>query len=307
MTQQKTCIALITKPDSSEVAVSVAELLDYCIAKNIILATLPKTPGIELKNSKQSKYVHICRSIKEAVSKASVVVTLGGDGTLLSVVRFISTTVPLIGIHYGTLGFLTEHMPSELISVLEDTLNETASLVSRPLLEGRITNDKKQKSVAWSCLAANDIVIQKGGRQKLLEFLVEGSIHKGCFRELYTLRADGIIIATPTGSTAYSLAAGGSVVHPKVGGNLITPLNPHSLTMRPLIVPQEMIIRVRLLTKNEDVVLSIDGQEQVNLEFGSVLEICRSNRTITLVDSKERSYFDVLTRKLHWGKGIVVA
>jgi NAD+ kinase len=227
----------------------------------------------------------------EVPGASDFVIVLGGDGTLLSVAYCTALAgVPVMGINLGRLGFLTEIPVSEAFLTLDAFLGGTEGLISpRALLE--VTTDNG----AAYCL--NDVVITKGAVARMIEFtiLVDD-------QAVATLKADGLIVSTPTGSTAYSLAAGGPIIHPQVPAAVLTPICPHTLTYRPMIIPSDSEVRVRLLTGGEDVYLTLDGQRGGVLHRNDTLKIRKAPMELQLVTSPRRSYYDLVKEKLSWAE-----
>jgi NAD+ kinase len=229
---------------------------------------------------------------RAAIAGASdLVVVLGGDGTLLSVAHLAAQAgVPVMGVNLGRLGFLTEIPVSEATLTLDRFLDGDASLISpRWLLEARTGN-----AVAF-CL--NDVVVTKGAKARMIELAlgVDG-------QEVATLKADGLIVSTPTGSTAYSLSAGGPILHPLVPAIALTPICPHTLSFRPLAVPATSAIAVRLLTEGEEVHYTLDGQRGGVLVRNDVVAIRKAPFELQLVTSPRRSYYDLVKEKLGWAE-----
>ncbi len=229
---------------------------------------------------------------REAVAPASdLVVVLGGDGTLLSVAHHAARAgVPVMGVNLGRLGFLTEIPVSEALSTLDRFLADGGSLVSpRWLIEARTGNE-----IAY-CL--NDVVVTKGAKSRMIELalLVDG-------RDVAILKADGLIVSTPTGSTAYSLSAGGPILHPKVPAILLTPICPHTLSFRPMAVPATSTVGVRLLTGGEEVHMTLDGQRGGAMAANDLVEVRKAPFELQLVTSPKRSYYDLVKEKLGWAE-----
>ena len=229
---------------------------------------------------------------RAAIAGASdLVVVLGGDGTLLSVAHLAAQAgVPVMGVNLGRLGFLTEIPVGEATLTLDKFLAGDASLVSpRWLLEARTGAE-----VSY-CL--NDVVVTKGAKARMIELAiaVDG-------RDVAMLKADGLIVSTPTGSTAYSLSAGGPIVHPKVPAIVLTPICPHTFSFRPLAVPSTSTLGVRLLTGGEEVHLTLDGQRGGGLVRNDVVEIRKAPFELQLVTSPRRSYYDLVKEKLGWAE-----
>ncbi|MGH7830937.1 MAG: NAD(+)/NADH kinase [Candidatus Binatia bacterium] len=231
---------------------------------------------------------------EEMARKADLIVVLGGDGTLLSVAHLVEPDVPILGVNLGGLGFITEVAADELESVLADTLAGHFSVERRMTLELRVSG-KRGKQKRFRVL--NDGVIAKGARARIID--LETYVGK---EYLCTYRADGLIISTPTGSTAYSLAAGGPILYPSLGAIVLAPICPHTLTNRPIVVSNKSTIRVTLRSAGDTVILSPDGQQGVLLNNGDVVEVRDYGVPVSLVKAPSRGYFEVLRTKLKWGE-----
>ena len=234
-------------------------------------------------------------SKSEIMKRADLVVVLGGDGTLLSVARHSAArAVPVLGVNLGGLGFLTDVRPEEVYRALERVLAGEFRSEPRSMLAASIVRGGK---AIRRFHALNDVVINKGALARVLDLAtsVDGI-------PLCTYKADGLIFATPTGSTAYSLSAGGAIVEPSVGVVMIAPICPHTLTQRPIVLPERARIRVAVSSPDEEVVLTVDGQEGMELENGDIVEVSRSRRHALLVRSPSHSFFELLRTKLRWGE-----
>jgi NAD+ kinase len=234
----------------------------------------------------------------EVVRRVDMVVVLGGDGTLLSVADCIGATgsgIPLLGVNFGSLGFLTEVTLPELYRSLESALAGTAPIEDRLMLRATTT---RHDTVFGDYIALNDVVITKGARSRMIDL----SVWVG--EEFVTrVKADGLIVATPTGSTAYNLAAGGPIVQPTLDALLLTPIAPHTLTNRPIVIPAGSPVRVQpLIVDREEVYVTFDGQAGFQLAAGDEICIRRADRMLRLVRPTTRSYFEVLREKLKWGE-----
>jgi NAD+ kinase len=234
------------------------------------------------------------RSLPALASSVDLVLVLGGDGTLLGVARNMPPRpVPILGVNLGSLGFLTETTQEEVEAILAEVLEGRFEVEDRMMLQASMLRGRKTVS---SHRLLNDVVISKSALARILEMNVK--IDR---RFVATYHADGLILSTPTGSTAYSLSAGGPIVLPSVSAFCITPICPHALTNRPLVVPDSVGIEVALRTGAEDVYCTMDGQVGLPMKAGDRLRVRRSGATLPLVISRERNYFDVLRRKLRWG------
>jgi len=225
-------------------------------------------------------------------------VLLGGDGTLIGMARRVARAgadVPIAGVNFGSLGFLTEITLDDLYPSLEGVLEGSAPIEERMMLHAKVLR-------AGACftdeLVLNDVVITKAALSRIIELSV--SIGNDVVMQV---RADGLIVATPTGSTAYNLAAGGPIVQPVVDALLLTPIAPHMLTNRPLVVTGTSTVAVEPnMNGNDEVFVTFDGQSGHALQAGDVVTIERASRPLCLVRSAKRSYFDVLRQKLKWGE-----
>jgi NAD+ kinase len=231
----------------------------------------------------------------EIPSQADMIVVLGGDGTLISVARLVGEReVPIMGVNLGSLGFLTEISLDGLYPALAAYLRGEYSVSERMML--RVAVQRNGEEIC-SYEALNDAVINKGAPAKIitLDATVDGSF-------LATFKADGLILASPTGSTGYSLSANGPIIDPSVDCMVITPICPHTLTNRPLVVAAETVITVTLDSMMENVMLTIDGQLGVKLEYRDVITVRRAEHRTRLVMSAATDYFEVLRNKLKWGE-----
>jgi len=231
----------------------------------------------------------------EVAARADLVVVLGGDGTLLSVARLIGPReVPILGVNLGGLGFLTEVTLEELFPTLEAVLRDQFAVSRRLTMTARVL--RGGEAVA-SFEALNDAVITKTALSRIvdLEAHVNGEY-------VATFRADGLIVSTPTGSTAYCLAAGGPIIYPSLPALVIIPICPHTLTNRPLVVPDAAVVEIIQGSPGEDVHLTVDGQVGVGLRHRDVVVVQRSDRTIALIKSPKLNYFELLRTKLKWGE-----
>lgn len=223
--------------------------------------------------------------------KIDIAVTLGGDGTLLNVARHVAPyKIPILGINLGHVGFLTEIELADLYNDLERFSKNSYTIDYRMMLETEVVRDGE---VLEKFLALNDVVVTKGPFARLIRL-------KTYANEDYidTYPADGLIIATPTGSTAYSLSAGGPIIHPNMNLLLLTPICPHTLHSRSIVVSENDVIKVKLLADHPEIMLTVDGQQGYKLLPGDQIIIKKSNFLTRLIRLKERSFYDVLRKKL---------
>ncbi len=229
------------------------------------------------------------------IPSLDVLLTLGGDGTLLRGARLVGRhAVPVLGINLGHLGFLTTAPPHELEIALDRWLHGDFEIDRRMALAVRSVGVGGEQGGEY--LALNDAVLSKGGSARVIRMKVTA-----LREEIGSYSADGIILATPTGSTAYSLSAGGPIVHPDVDCIVATPISPHTLSVRPLVLPAEEILTVEVLSPTEELVLTIDGQESERLVPGARVVVSRAADRVCLVRLPDRTFFSTLRRKLRWG------
>jgi len=280
-------VAIISKPSKAELATILPELLSWFRQRGYQLyldqETAQYTNGEEVVPREEIGAKH-----------PDFALVLGGDGTLLSAARAVAHEgVPILAVNLGSLGFLTEVPLSEMQSTLEAVDNGTCPTEQRALLDCSLIRDGNKVARHF---ALNDAVVSKSALARLLDFdlVVDGVFVFNC-------KADGVIIATPTGSTAYSLAAGGPVLMPSVTSFVVTPVCPHSLTHRPLVVTEKATIELRVETGGEDAYLSIDGQVGEPVKPGDRVVCHRAEHTVKLLRMK-KTFFNVLRTKLKWGQ-----
>jgi NAD+ kinase len=231
---------------------------------------------------------------RQVAAEVDALVVLGGDGTLLAASRLLERSVPVLGVNFGSLGFLTEIALPELYPTLEAVLADRHQFEERRLLHVRVRRAGKP-DVGGDVL--NDVVISKAGASRIIELDVSVD---GLFVSAF--RADGLIVSSPTGSTAYNLAAGGPLLHPALPAIVLTPICPHMLTNRPLVVGDDVRIDVRLRAAREvEVMAALDGQQIFSLADQDGVSVTRSARRLTLVKAAGRDYYEVLRTKLKWG------
>jgi NAD+ kinase len=234
-------------------------------------------------------------SKKEMALKADLIISLGGDGTLLNIAPLVERPeVPILGVNLGALGFITEVAVDELEPVLSKTLSGDYEVEKRMTLEVRVLGKNGR---AHKFRVLNDVVIAKGARSRIID--LETYVGKDY---LCTYRADGLIISTPTGSTAYSLAAAGPILEPTLGAIVLAPICPHTLTHRPIVVPSNAVIRVTLRSFGDTVILIPDGQQGMRLNNGDRVEARDYGLPVSLIKLPSRSYYEILREKLKWGE-----
>lgn len=222
--------------------------------------------------------------------EVDLLIVLGGDGTLLSIAHVAAQKdVPVVGVNLGALGFLTEIPLDEIYITLDSYMESNDKIVSR-----RQMLQAKTEKNSYFCL--NDVVINKGALARMIRcaIWIDG-------KEIAMTRADGLVISTPTGSTAYSLSAGGPIIQPYIPAIILTPICPHTLSFRPMVISSESEVKVQLLTGGEEVYLTIDGQRGELMKRDDTVTVCQSGLKLQLVSSPRRNYFDLLKEKLRWG------
>jgi NAD+ kinase len=243
---------------------------------------------------------HVRTATRDALPcEADLIVVLGGDGTLLAMAARIAKAgrdIPILGVNFGSLGFLTEIRIDELMPSLESTLSGSAAFEERAMLEA---DAYRNETRADSRVVLNDVVFTKGALSRMIELSVSVS---GGF--VTRVKADGLIVASATGSTAYNLAAGGPIVHPGVDALVLTPIAPHTLTNRPVVIPGHADVEVRPHFEGgaDDVFVTYDGQSGYTLHEGDFVRVRKSDRVLRLVKASTRGYFEVLREKLKWGE-----
>ncbi len=232
---------------------------------------------------------------EEIPELADLIIVLGGDGTLISVARLVGErNVPIVGVNLGRLGFLTEITRNELPAMLERLIADDYQVSDRMMLDAFIHRGDK---VVGKFTVLNDVVINKGALARIIdmETCVDG-------RHLTSYKADGLIISTPTGSTGYNLAAGGPIIYPDINSLLITPICPHMLTNRPIMVWSRSVIEIMVNFEDDVVFFTADGQVGHKLIPGDRVEVRRSESRTRLVTSPSKDYFEILRTKLNWGQ-----
>ncbi len=232
----------------------------------------------------------------EIPALVEMIIVLGGDGTLLSAARLVAdahSDVPIFGVNLGSLGFMAEVSLDELYDNLEKAIAGKLVTEDRIMLTASVLREGKRIA---QYRVLNDAVINKGALARMMELRI--SVNDG---HLTTLRADGLIVATPTGSTAYSLSAGGPIIHPTIHCFVLTPICPHTLSNRPIALPDSVAVKVCLTSPSEDVSLTLDGQIGFALEPNDIVEIKKSRFRIKLIKHPSKSYYEILRTKLKWG------
>ena len=262
---------IVTKPKQPEVARVARDLIQWFQSKNVVATLEP-----------------------QGISVADLAVVLGGDGTLLAAARLLGDRqVPIVAVNYGGLGFLTEVTLDEMYPALERVLTGEFITELRMMVELSVLRGGKQLA---EYRALNDVVINKGTVSRMIEL-------EACVDGQYVsrFRADGLIVSTPTGSTAYNISAGGPIIFPTMSAMVITPICSHTLTNRPIVLPEGVKVDITLRSAQDDVYVTVDGQVGLKLQMDDILVVEKSDVAVKLVAPADKNYFDVLRGKLKWG------
>jgi NAD+ kinase len=234
------------------------------------------------------------KRVEEFAGAIDLAVVLGGDGTMLGIGRQLAgSKVPLVGINMGRLGYMTDIPIQNVQTVLPQIIAGEYEADTRTLLDAVVLRNGKEINRA---LALNDVVVNRSGISGMVELAVRVN---GSF--MYNQRSDGLIVSTPTGSTAYALSAGGPILHPRVAGILLAPIAPHSLSNRPIVLPQDIVVSIEVVDGRE-VIVNFDMQSQTDLQTGDTIEVSQSKKTITLLHPRSHSDYKTLREKLHWNE-----
>jgi NAD+ kinase len=281
-------IGIISRPRRSNLSEVVPSLLPWLEDRGIHVVYDQETATSLAEPSEG-------RSREQVAAASDLLLVLGGDGTLLAAARVAAPRgTPILPINMGSLGFLTSFMLEELYPALEDILAGRLTISERVMLHAELERGDK---ILDKQTVLNEVVINKGALARMIE--LELSIDNDF---VCRYRADGLIVASPTGSTAYSLSAGGPIVHPSVESFIITPICPHTLSDRPVVVGDTSIIEVKLSAGTESVFLTLDGQKGIPLQATDRVRISRAQQLLKLIQTPNKSYFEILRNKLKWGE-----
>lgn len=282
VSKQIKTVGIVVKPGHAEARKTAAELSDWLRSRNLAQACEPVSSG-EIHGENAPTMI------------ADLIVVLGGDGTMISTARLIGEAdVLVLGINYGSLGYLTDFRIEEMFPALEAIIAGQYDIDRRVMLDIEHWHGTEKLATGR---VLNDLVINKAALARIIDIDVK-------LNDLFVnrFRADGLIVSTPTGSTAYNLSAGGPIIYPSMNAVVLTPICPFTLTNRPLVVPDSAAIELTLVNENEGVVLSLDGQTGYPMKAGERVIIRKSATTFNLVQPTNRNYFDVLRDKLKWGR-----
>jgi NAD+ kinase len=286
-------IGVVVKPHQPDALQTLCRLTEWLSRHDIKLVGGPEIERERIEHETGC----VVESIKEeALAKAvDLMLVLGGDGTMIATARMLGDIeVPVMGVNYGGLGYLAEFPLQELFSALEAILSGDYRVQERLMLAVEL---RRGEELITKNRVLNDVVVNKSALARIIE--IEAYLNN---QFLNRFRADGLIVSTPTGSTAYNLSAGGPIIFPSMNAIVITPICPFTLSNRPIVVPDDSVIEVRLMTENEEVALTLDGQVGFPLKAGDRAVIRKSSATFNLVQPANRNYFDVLRDKLKWGR-----
>ena len=281
-------IGIVSKPKKAEIREIVPELVEW-LRKRDIEVSIDKETGSILESSEK------CLTRNELPGKVDLLVVLGGDGTLLAAARALYRhEVPIFAVNLGDLGFLTVITRDELYPALEGVLSGNYRSERRVQIEGELV---RADEVLSTFRALNDVVLNKGAIARIQDFEVYAD---GEFISNY--KSDGLIVSTPTGSTAYSLAAGGPVVSPSVEAFIITPICAHTLTNRPLVLRDSANIEIVVKSQREAAYLTVDGQVGIATHSEDIIRVRKSDSYVELIQPPQRNYYEILRQKLKWGE-----
>jgi NAD+ kinase len=293
MTSSIKRIGIVLKPHQPDALKTMCELTVWLAKRGI---SLFGGPEIERETIARQTGCAVEQVEPERIAaNADLMLVLGGDGTMIAAARLMGQAeVPVLGINYGGLGYLAEFRIEELYSALESILAGDFRLDQRVMLDVEL---KRGDETVARKRVLNDVVINKSALARIIE--IEAYLNQ---QFVNSFRADGLIVSTPTGSTAYNLSAGGPVIFPSMNAVVITPICPFTLSNRPIVVPDDAAIELHLKTEQEDVALTLDGQVGFPLKVEDRVVIQKSQTTFNLVQPANRNYFDVLRDKLRWGR-----
>jgi NAD+ kinase len=286
-------IGIVLKPHQPEALKTICELVVWLAERNI---TLVGGPEIERERIEHQTGCPVHQLETEQIAAGvDLILVLGGDGTMIATARMVGDQeVPVLGVNYGGLGYLAEFRIEELYTALESILSGNYRLDHRVMLAVEL---KRGDAPLQSSRVLNDVVINKSALARIIQ--IDAYLNR---QFVNSFRADGLIVSTPTGSTAYNLSAGGPVIFPSMNAVVITPICPFTLSNRPIVVPDDAEIELLLKTDNEEVALTLDGQVGFPLKVEDRVTIRKSRTTFNLIQPMNRNYFDVLRDKLRWGR-----
>jgi len=286
-------IGVVVKPHQPDALLTLCRLTEWLNRRDLRLIGGPDIERERIEHETGCAVDVVAEN--ELANSADLILVLGGDGTMIATARMIGDIeVPVIGVNYGGLGYLAEFRIEELFSALEAILAGNYKLERRLMLAVEL---RRGEELVTRNRVLNDVVVNKSALARIIE--IETHLNQ---QFVNSFRADGLIVSTPTGSTAYNLSAGGPIIFPSMNAVVVTPICPFTLSNRPIVVPDDSLIEVRLKTEKEEVALTLDGQVGFPLQAGDRIAIRKSETTFNLVQPMNRNYFDVLRDKLKWGR-----
>lgn len=286
-------VGIVVKPHQPDALKTVCGVVEWLAKRGIVLVGGPEIERERIEHETGCAVEAL--DLDELAGSVDLMLVLGGDGTMIATARMLGDKeVPVLGVNYGGLGYLAEFRVEELYTALESILEGNYRIDTRVMLAVQLMRGDKEVA---RTRVLNDAVINKSALARIIE--IETNLNQ---QFVNSFRADGLIVSTPTGSTAYNLSAGGPVVYPSMNAVVITPICPFTLSNRPLVVPDNAVIELCLKTHQEDVSLTLDGQVGFPLEVEDRVIIRKSRTTFQLVQPMNRNYFEVLRDKLRWGR-----
>ncbi|MEP6920929.1 MAG: NAD(+)/NADH kinase [bacterium] len=286
-------VGIVVKPHQPDALQTICGVIQWLSERGIALVGGPEIERERIEHETGCAVEVLANP--DLVGSVDLMLVLGGDGTMIATARMLGDReVPVLGVNYGGLGYLAEFRIEELYSALESILNGNYRLDTRVMLAVELVRGEQEVT---RTRVLNDAVISKSALARIIE--IEANLNQ---QFVNSFRADGLIVSTPTGSTAYNLSAGGPVIYPSMNAVVITPICPFTLSNRPIVVPDNAVIELSLKTRNEDVALTLDGQVGFPLQAEDRVIIRKSKTAFNLVQPMNRNYFDVLRDKLRWGR-----
>jgi NAD+ kinase len=286
-------IGVVVKPHQPEALETLCKLTEWLTARDIELVGGPALDRERIEH--ETGCVIAVLPDEELPQQVELMLVLGGDGTMIATARMLGDSeVPVMGVNYGGLGYLAEFRIEELFTALESIVAGEYKIENRVMLAVEL---RRGDQLVTKNRVLNDVVMNKSALARIIQ--IETKLND---QFVNSFRADGLIVSTPTGSTAYNLSAGGPIIFPTMNTVVITPICPFTLSNRPIVVPDDSVIEVRLMTEKEDVALTLDGQVGFPIQAGDRVVIRKSETSFNLVQPKNRNYFDLLRDKLRWGR-----
>ncbi len=286
-------VGVLIKPQQPDALETICRLVEWCAARGIAVVGGPRLDRARVEQEtgcavEEMEHAELVRSV-------DLLVVLGGDGTMIATARMVGDSgTPVLGVNYGRLGYLADFTHEEMVPALEAILAGDYTIDRRLMLSAEV---RRAGDRLLHGRVLNDVVISKSALARIIE--IETWVDEK-FVNLF--RADGLIVSTPTGSTAYNLSAGGPVIYPSMQAVVVTPICPHTLSNRPLVLPEDAEFELILKTTKEEVALTLDGQVGMPLEYEDRVTVRKSRTTFNLIQAHTRNYFDVLRKKLQWGR-----